>query len=311
MADRYSFGHKALSVVLSVVLLGFGWPAVNPSETFASDESAQADQMQAEVAQPEETQTLEETAGDSAAMALATADEAAPVVASDEQAVAEPAADESATAPAPSASGEEEASAVEDAVKEDSAVGSQSSSQAAAAQAKTEYDISLVLKNASIKKADGTNELVSLPATKVTVSADKDFKFTVVPDSAYKLNRVLVNVDGQESPLTPDADGVYVVASSDIAKGATLTVEASSALGNVGTVLGGVLGGGAAAASDVSGSADYTISIGKTVTINGSGYGFGDSWESNEESVATVSGRGSSATVTGKGAGTAVITHTL
>lgn len=310
VADRYSFGHKALSVVLSVVLLGFGWPAVNPSETFASDESAQADQMQAEVAQPEETQTLEETADDSAAMALATADEAAPVVASDEQAVAEPAADESATAPAPSASGEEEASAVEDAVKEDSAVGSQSSSQAAAAQAKTEYDISLVLKNASIKKADGTNELVSLPATKVTVSADKDFKFTVVPDSAYKLNRVLVNVDGQESPLTPDADGVYVVASSDIAKGATLTVEASSALGNVGTVLGGVLGGGAAAASDVSGSADYTISIGKTVTINGSGYGFGDSWESNEESVATVSGRGSSATVTEKGAGTAVITHT-
>ena len=111
-------------------------------------------------------------------------------------------------------------------------------------------------------------------------------------------------------PLTPDADGVYVVASSDIAKGATLTVEASSALGNVGTVLGGVLSGGAAAASDVRGSADYTISIGKTVTINGSGYGFGDSWESNEESVATVSGRGSSATVTGKGAGTAVITHT-
>ncbi len=306
MADRYSFGHKALSVVLSVVLLGFGWPAVNPSETFASDESAQADQMQAEVAQPEETQTLEETADDSAAMALATADEAAPVVASDEQAAVEPVADESVTAPAPSASGEEEASAVE----EDSAVDNQGSSQAAAAQAKTEYDISLVLKNASIKKADGTDELVSLPATKVTVSADKDFKFTVVPDSACKLNRVLVNVAGQESPLTPDADGVYVVASSDIAKGATLTVEASSSLGNVGTVLGGVLGGGAAAASDVSGSAGYTISVGKTVTINGSGYGLGDSWKSDKESVATVSGRGSSATVTGKGAGTAVITHT-
>lgn len=111
-------------------------------------------------------------------------------------------------------------------------------------------------------------------------------------------------------PLTPDADGVYVVASSDIAKGATLTVEASSALGNVGTVLGGVLSGGAAAASDVSGSADYTISVGKTVTINGSGYGLGDSWKSDKESVATVSGRGSSATVTGKGVGTAVITHT-
>lgn len=60
-------------------------------------------------------------------------------------------------------------------------------------------------------------------------------------------------------PLTPDADGVYVVASSDIAKGATLTVEASSALGNVGTVLGGVLGGG----SEVSASKDVTVTATK------------------------------------------------
>ncbi|MGE9983677.1 InlB B-repeat-containing protein [Slackia isoflavoniconvertens] len=319
MADRYSFGHKALSVVLSVVLLGFGWPAVNPSETFASDESAQADQVQAEVAQPEETQALEETADDSAAMALATADEAAPVAASDKQAVAEPAADESATASAPSASDEEEASAVEDAVEEDSAVDNQGSSQAAAAQAKTEYDISLVLKNASIKKADGTDELVSSPATKVAVSADKDFKFTVVPDSAYKLNCVLVNVAGQESPLTPDSDDVYVVASSDIAKGATLTVEASSALGNVGTVLGGVLSGGAAAASDVSGNAGDHISakVGDTVTLKGTSNkncSYAGDWtvKKNGESTSagTVKSNGGSATAVFSEAGTFEIEHT-
>ena len=318
VADRYSFGHKALSVVLSVVLLGFGWPAVNPSETFASDESAQADQVQAEVAQPEETQALEETADDSAAMALAAADEAAPVAASDERAVAEPAADESATASAPSVSDEEEASAVEDAVEEDSAVDNQGFSQAAAAQAKTEYDISLVLKNASIKKADGTDELVSLPATKVTVSADKDFKFTVVPDSACKLNRVLVNVAGQESPLTPDADGVYVVASSDIAKGATLTVEASSSLGNVGTVLGGVLGGGAAAASDVSGNAGETTSakVGDKVTLKGTSNkncSYVGEWtvKKNGESTsaATIKGNGGSATAVFSEAGTFEIEH--
>ena len=318
MADRYSFGHKALSVVLSVVLLGFGWPAVNPSETFASDESAQADQVQAEVAQPEETQAPEETADDSAAMALAAADEAAPVAASDERAVAEPAADESAMASAPSASGEEEASAVEDAVEEDSAVDNQGLSQAAAAQAKTEYDISLVLKNASIKKADGTDELVSLPATKVTVSADKDFKFTVVPDSACKLNRVLVNVAGQESPLTPDADGVNVVASSDIAKGATLTVEASSALGNVGTVLGGVLSGGAAAASDVSGNAGETTSakVGDKVTLKGTSNkncSYVGEWtvKKNGESTsaATIKGNGGSATAVFSEAGTFEIGH--
>ena len=319
VADRYSFGHKALSVVLSVVLLGFGWPAVNPSETFASDESAQADQVQAEVAQPEETQALEETADDSAAMALATADEAAPVAASDKQAVAEPAADESATASAPSASDEEEASAVEDAVEEDSAVDNQGSSQAAAAQAKTEYDISLVLKNASIKKADGTDELVSSPATKVAVSADKDFKFTVVPDSAYKLNCVLVNVAGQESPLTPDSDDVYVVASSDIAKGATLTVEASSALGNVGTVLGGVLSGGAAAASDVSGNARDHISakVGDTVTLKGTSNkncSYAGDWtvkkNGEQTSAGTVKGNGGSATAVFSEAGTFEIEHT-
>ena len=315
VADRYSFGHKALSVVLSVVLLGFGWPAVNPSETFASDESAQA-----EVAQAEETQAPEETADDSVAMALAAADKAAPVAASDERAVAEPAADESAMASAPSASGEEEASAVEDAVEEDSAVDNQGSSQAAAAQAKTEYDISLVLKNASIKKADGTNELVSLPATKVTVSADKDFKFTVVPDSVCKLNRVLVNVAGQEStpPLIPDADGVYVVASSDIAKGATLTVEASSSLGNVGTVLGGVLGGGAAAASDVSGNAGETTSakVGDKVTLKGTSNkncSYAGDWtvKKNGESTsaATIKGNGGSATAVFSEAGTFEIEH--
>ncbi|WP_443730413.1 InlB B-repeat-containing protein [Slackia isoflavoniconvertens] len=319
MADRYSFGHKALSVVLSVVLLGFGWPAVNPSETFASDESAQADQVQAEVAQPEETQAPEETADDSVAMALAAADKAAPVAASDEQAAAESVADKPATASAPSASDEEEASAVEDAVEEDSAVDNQGSSQAAAAQAKTEYDISLVLKNASIKKADGTNELVSLPATKVTVSADKDFKFTVVPDSACKLNRVLVNVAGQESPpLIPDADGVYVVASSDIAKGATLTVEASSSLGNVGTVLGGVLGGGAAAASDVSGNAGETTSakVGDKVTLKGTSNkncSYVGEWtvKKNGESTsaATIKGNGGSATAVFSEAGTFEIEH--
>lgn len=53
LADRYSFGHKALSVVLSVVLLGFGWPAVNPAEVFANNDSA----AQSKVAQTQESAT--------------------------------------------------------------------------------------------------------------------------------------------------------------------------------------------------------------------------------------------------------------
>ena len=40
MTQRYSLGHKALSVALSVVLMGFGWPAVSPSQVYAGDGAA-------------------------------------------------------------------------------------------------------------------------------------------------------------------------------------------------------------------------------------------------------------------------------
>ena len=119
-------------------------------------------------------------------------------------------------------------------------------------------------------------------------------------------------------PLTPDADGVYVVASSDIAKGATLTVEASSSFGNVGAVLGGVLGGGAAAASDVSGNAGETTSakVGDKVTLKGTSNkncSYVGEWtvKKNGESTsaATIKGNGGSATAVFSEAGTFEIEH--
>lgn len=39
-ANCTSWGNKIVSVVLSVVLLGFGWPAVNPAEVYAEDGAA-------------------------------------------------------------------------------------------------------------------------------------------------------------------------------------------------------------------------------------------------------------------------------
>ena len=48
MTQRYSLGHKALSVALSVVLMGFGWPAVSPSQVYAGDGEA-ADDAAAQV----------------------------------------------------------------------------------------------------------------------------------------------------------------------------------------------------------------------------------------------------------------------
>ena len=119
-------------------------------------------------------------------------------------------------------------------------------------------------------------------------------------------------------PFIPDADGVYVVASSDIAKGATLTVEASPALGNAGTVLGGVLGGGAAAASDVNGNAGETTSakVGDKVTLKGTSNkncSYAGEWtvKKNGESTSagTVKGNGGSATAVFSEAGTFEIEH--
>ena len=69
MTQRYSLGHKALSVALSVVLMGFGWPAVSPSQVYAGDGAA-ADDAAAQVE------------GASSAAATSTADKAADAAAS-------------------------------------------------------------------------------------------------------------------------------------------------------------------------------------------------------------------------------------
>ena len=37
-AEKFSFGHKAIAVALSVAMLGFGWPAVSPASSYAATE---------------------------------------------------------------------------------------------------------------------------------------------------------------------------------------------------------------------------------------------------------------------------------
>lgn len=114
MTQRYSLGHKALSVVLSVVLMGFGWPAVSPSQVYAGDGAA-ADDAAAQVE------------GASSAAATSTADKAADAAASS-AASAAPAASEqpasttsqqqaapSASVPAQPAATQRDESAKEDA----------------------------------------------------------------------------------------------------------------------------------------------------------------------------------------------------
>ena len=210
LADRYSFGHKALSVVLSVVLLGFGWPAVNPAEVFANNDSA---------AQSEVAQTQESATGATDVPAAQPAESA-----SSEQATEAPSANQAADANT-AASTSAAAASEQPATQPSQPSVDKAASADASAQVKSEYDIALELNNASIKKADGTDAVISLPATKVTVPAGNDFKFTVVPDNGYKLNRVLVNVGGQQSPLAADDADVYTIEASAFEAGVTITLE--------------------------------------------------------------------------------------
>lgn len=210
LADRYSFGHKALSVVLSVVLLGFGWPAVNPAEVFANNDSA----AQSKVAQTQESAT--------GATDVTAAQPAESV--SSEQAVEASSANQAADANT-AASTSAAAASEQPATQPSQPSVNKAASADASAQVKSEYDIALELNNASIKKADGTDAVISLPATKVTVPAGNDFKFTVVPDNGYKLNRVLVNVGGQQSPLAADDAGVYTIEASAFEAGVTIPLK--------------------------------------------------------------------------------------
>lgn len=210
LADRYSFGHKALSVVLSVVLLGFGWPAVNPAEVFANDDAA----AQSEVAQTQESATGATDVPAAQQAESASSEQAVEASGSNQAADANTAATTSAAA-----------ASEQPATQPSQPSANKAASADAAAQAKSEYDIALELNNASIKKADGTDTVISLPATKVTVPAGAGFKFTVVPDNGYKLNRVLVNVGGQQSPLAADDAGVYTIEASAFEAGVTIALE--------------------------------------------------------------------------------------
>ena len=205
MTQRYSLGHKALSVALSVVLMGFGWPAVSPSQVYAGDGAA-ADDAAAQVE------------GASSAATTSSADKAADTTASS--------AASAASSVAPAASEQTTASTTS---QQQAAPSASESAQPAATQqvesAKEDadtVDVELVLGNASITYM---NQVVSAPAHKVTVPVKDDFKFTVSPDNGYNLTKAVLKVSGKESPIFPDDQGVYTVSAADVAAGATVTLE--------------------------------------------------------------------------------------
>lgn len=204
MTQRYSLGHKALSVALSVVLIGFGWPAVSPSQVYAGDGAAADDAAaQVEGASSAAATSTADKAADAAASSAASAASSAAPAASEQPAstTSQQQAAPSASVPAQPAATQRDESAKEDA---DTA------------------DVELVLGNASIAYM---NQVVSAPAHKLTVPVNDDFKFTVSPDNGYSLTKAVLKVSGKENPICPDEQGVYTVSAADVAAGATVTLE--------------------------------------------------------------------------------------
>ena len=208
MTQRYSLGHKALSVALSVVLMGFGWPAVSPSQVYAGDGAA-VDDAAAQV----------EGASSTAATSAATsaADKAADTATSSAASVANSAAPAASEQPASTASQQQAAPSA-----------SEPAQPAATQQAENAKedadtaDVELVLGNASITYM---NQVISAPAHKVTVPVNDDLKFTVSPDNGYSLTKAVLKVSGKENPISPDDQGVYTVSAADVAAGATVMLE--------------------------------------------------------------------------------------
>ena len=204
MTQRYSLGHKALSVALSVVLMGFGCPAVSPSQVYAGDGAAADDAAaQVEGASSAAATSTADKAADAAASSAASAASSAAPAASEQPAstTSQQQAAPSASVPAQPAATQRDESAKEDA---DTA------------------DVELVLGNASIAYM---NQVVSAPAHKLTMPVNDDFKFTVSPDNGYSLTKAVLKVSGKENPICPDEQGVYTVSAADVAAGATVTLE--------------------------------------------------------------------------------------
>ena len=223
LADRYSVGHKAISVALSVVLLGFGWPAVNPSEVYAEDAAVQTQVATSAQAETDAAPATSASTDASAAQAATPATQAA----TDHAQSAAPATSTEATTSSANNANNAASNATSNAATQAPAA---SAPAATDAEQPSSYDIALALNNASLKTvtANATDaQVVNPPASKLTVPVGKDFKFTVTAANGYKLDKVALTSAGVERALTADANGIYTIAAADLTTGMSLTLATS------------------------------------------------------------------------------------
>ncbi len=262
MTEHFSLGHKAVAVAMSVVMLGFGWPAVSPANSFAENDTA-----------------LTQTAASEEAADSGSASTSAEKASSAETKKAESSATSSAKSDSSAASKAAEGSDSSSSSKGSGSASSSSSAQSSEQKA-TQADVALDLGNAYItyNKQD-----ISLPATKVTVPTSKDFKFTATANEGYELTAVYLAVgNGAKTEINPDDSGIFTVPSASVAAGASLKLEteqvpASSGQDNTAVSIAslddGAQGDESSAQADseysVSGPTEVTMGDEFTLTFNG------------------------------------------
>ncbi|MDO4854291.1 MAG: SHIRT domain-containing protein [Coriobacteriia bacterium] len=351
MTEYYSLGHKIVAVVLALVLMGFGWPAVNPASIYAENDS-ETEQSDSAAEQKAEEKAAEEAAAKKAKEEAAAKKE--------QEAKAKEAAEKKAAEEAAAKKAEQEAAAKKakqssdsSSTKADSSFTKNSSSSDSSKDDKSEsdevseYKITLDLGNASIKVKSSNNQVLTAPATKVTVPAGKDFKFTVTPNEGYELTKVALKSSSTKT-LKADSSDVYTIAASDLTEGMKITLktkkqessttetdatpieETEDTDANKAAVEEVTDNTGEAESDDVNAdesnenaisiasetaeidfdgsvSGNDTLEVGKFAVYTADGFSDAVTWASSDESLATVDANG---IVTGVAAGSVTITAT-
>ena len=368
--------QRVVSAAMSALLVFSMWPTGATRALAEAIAPQDAQEAVEEVYEPEaQGQAVAEDQGANGAQAADEA-QAAAAAAEAERAAAERAAAEQAAA---------DQAAAERAAAEQAAADQAAAEQAAAeAEANRQVNVGIDVPNATLHY---NGQAFAAPTESITVPAHAAFVFSVAPMAGYDLKAVKTLVNGQETELHADAQGLYTVSEATLnsnvtvkvvtepttqsdpapapevvapagdasqgqdaaetpadepktdegaadtvapsegsatttegaattTEGAATTTEGASPAGDTAAGANGAAsvaetGNGEADVNAVALVAEKTITVGQTITLTSSYDGYTHTWTTDNDSVATVVGNGSTATVTGVAEGDAVITDAV
>ena len=199
---------------MSALLVFSMWPT-GATRALAEAIAPQDSQEAVEEVYEPEAQGQQAAAGDQTANETQTADEAqaAAAAAEAERAAAEQAAADQAAA---------ERAAAEQAAADQAAAEQAAAEQAAAeAEANRQVNVGIDVPNATLHY---NGQAFAAPTESITVPAHAAFVFSVAPMAGYDLKAVKTLVNGQETELHADAQGLYTVSEATLDSNVTVKV---------------------------------------------------------------------------------------